>query len=160
VKTVWRSIVQAREAFSLVEVTIALGIVAFGVVAIFALLPAGLQLVRESTDESIASGILTMMASDVQAKTTNPSESPRFTIRLTSGTKAGILHSNGNGGLLFDASGRYLGFAGISSQARFVGSYSIRPGTIDSPANALLMVSWPAQAATPSGRIETLIALP
>jgi type II secretory pathway pseudopilin PulG len=158
-KTVWRSIAQAREAFSLVEVTIALGIVAFGVVAIFALLPAGLQLVRESTDESIASGILTMMASDVQAKTTNPSESPRFTIRLTSGTKAGILHSNGNGGLLFDASGRYLGFGGVLSQARFVGSYSIRPGT-DSPANALLMVSWPAQAATPSGRIETLIALP
>jgi hypothetical protein len=71
-----RSVFPARVAFSLVEVVIALGIVTFGIVSIFALLPVGLQLVRESTDESVALGILTMVGSDVQAQITNPSDPP------------------------------------------------------------------------------------
>jgi len=147
---------------------IALGIVTFGIVTIFALLPVGLQMVRESTDESVASGILTMIGSDLQAKTTSPSETPRFKIPLTNGTNAGLLQSPSSGGLLFDISGRYLGTNATTSQARFLVSYSIIPApttdrpkiALDSPATALVIVSWPAQAATPSGKIETLVALP
>ena len=41
----------SSNGFSLVEVTIALGIVAFGLMALFALLPIGLNLVRESSEE-------------------------------------------------------------------------------------------------------------
>lgn len=149
-----------RDAFSLVEVMIALGIVTFGIVTIFALLPTGLQLVRESTDESVASGILTMVGSDLQAQTTSPSETPRFKIPLTAGTKAGILQSPSSGGLLFDISGRYLGTNATNSQARFLASYSVRASTANQPANAVVLVSWPAQAATPAGKIETLVALP
>jgi len=159
-KTLRRFFSPIRDAFTLIEVVIAMGIVTFGLVTVFALLPVGLQLVRESTDESIATGILTMIVSDVRAEITPATVTPRFQIPLAGGTTAGILQSPAGGGLLFDASGRYLGPDATVSQARFMGSYSIRDRTTNSPANALLMVSWPAQAATPSGKIDVLVALP
>jgi len=62
-----------HSGFSLVEVTLALGIVAFGLIAIFGLLPSGLNLVRESAEEATAVNIMGSIASRLQAGKNLPS---------------------------------------------------------------------------------------
>ncbi len=54
-----------RFGFSLVEVTLALGLVSFAVVTVLALLPAGLTSIRESIDETVRTQISQQIASDV-----------------------------------------------------------------------------------------------
>ncbi len=65
--------VTSHSGFSLVEVTLALGIVAFGLIAIFGLLPSGLNLVRESAEEATAVNIMGSIASRLQAGKNLPS---------------------------------------------------------------------------------------
>jgi uncharacterized protein (TIGR02598 family) len=53
-----------RKAFSLVEVTISLGIVSFAVLSILGLLPTGLNTLRASMDETIRAQIMKSMAAN------------------------------------------------------------------------------------------------
>src|SRR5690606_18146012 len=52
--------------FSLIEVTMALGIAVFAIITLFALLPTGLNLSRESSAEGLAVNILSGLASDIR----------------------------------------------------------------------------------------------
>lgn len=52
-----RSCVRLSHGFSLIEVTIALGVVSFALIALFGLLPTGLTTFRSSIDRSVASQI-------------------------------------------------------------------------------------------------------
>ncbi|PTX93920.1 Verru/Chthon cassette protein B [Spartobacteria bacterium LR76] len=56
----------ARRAFSLVEVTIAIGIVAFAFVALVGVLPVGLQTFRRAIDASISAQITQRIINDIQ----------------------------------------------------------------------------------------------
>lgn len=53
-------------AFSLVEVTLALGIASFALIAIFGLLPTGLQSFRQSLDQTVCSRISQHLISQAQ----------------------------------------------------------------------------------------------
>jgi uncharacterized protein (TIGR02598 family) len=55
---------RGKRGFSLVEVTIALGVAAFALVAIFGMLPTGLNLFRSSMDTSIKSQIAQQITSE------------------------------------------------------------------------------------------------
>lgn len=55
-----------QRGFSLVEVVIAIGIVAFGIMAVFGLLPAGLDIFRQSMDSTVSSQILQRIINEVQ----------------------------------------------------------------------------------------------
>ena len=55
---------KALAAFSLVEVVLAIGVVAFGFIAIFALVPAGMGIFRESMDTSVSAQIVQRVVSD------------------------------------------------------------------------------------------------
>lgn len=54
-----RSAIQNCAAFSLIEVTLAIGIVSFALMAVVALLPVGLQVVKNSNEEAAAANVLT-----------------------------------------------------------------------------------------------------
>lgn len=73
----WRK--SLRRGFSLVEVVLAIGVVAFAFVGIFALLPVGLGVFREAIDTSVSSQIVQRVVSDAQVADfetlTNPSTS-------------------------------------------------------------------------------------
>ncbi len=56
----------AHRAFSLVEVTIAIGIVAFAFVALVGVLPVGLQTFRRAVDASIGAQITQRILNDIQ----------------------------------------------------------------------------------------------
>ena len=55
-----------RRAFSLVEVVLALGVVAFAFVALFSLLPVGMGVFREAMDTSVSTQIVQRIAGDAQ----------------------------------------------------------------------------------------------
>lgn len=55
-----------RRAFSLVEVTIAIGIVAFAFVALVGVLPVGLQTFRRAVDASVGAQITQRIINDIQ----------------------------------------------------------------------------------------------
>jgi uncharacterized protein (TIGR02598 family) len=67
-----------RDGFSLVEVTLALGIAAFCLVAIFGLLPVGLNTSQSASQQTGANGILSAVISDLRA--TPPTQPPGLAV--------------------------------------------------------------------------------
>ena len=59
----------AAAAFSLVELTLALGIAAFCLIAVFGLVPVGVQTNRNATSQTAATNILSSVISDLRATT-------------------------------------------------------------------------------------------
>jgi len=75
-----------KTAFSLVEVTLALGIAAFALVAIFGLLPIGLKSNQTSLEQTAAAAIASGIVADLQATPVSippaNTNSPRYQIKL------------------------------------------------------------------------------
>ncbi|MDR0534502.1 MAG: Verru_Chthon cassette protein B [Verrucomicrobiales bacterium] len=63
-----------REAFSLVEVTMALGIMAFALVSIIGLVPSGLSTFRQTVNISVGSQIVQQVVADLQQSGTLPEQ--------------------------------------------------------------------------------------
>ncbi len=57
---------KSLRGFSLVEVTLALGIITFGLIAVMGLLPTGLKLTKQSADEVAAVNIMTGISASLQ----------------------------------------------------------------------------------------------
>src|ERR1700745_4077146 len=71
-----------REAFSLVEVTLALGVAAFALIAIFGLLVTGTQTNHTAIEQSASSDILTAVAADLRATPKANTTSTQFSITI------------------------------------------------------------------------------
>ncbi len=65
-----QSIIQNSRAFSLVEVTLAIGIVSFALLAVVALLPIGLQSVKNATEQAAAAEVLRALSAELRAAST------------------------------------------------------------------------------------------
>jgi type II secretory pathway pseudopilin PulG len=135
----------ARDGFSLVEVVIAIGIVAFAFIAIISLIPVGMQINRDSTEESRAMNLLQAIVADRQAASWS-SNSPVYDLPALSGVTtptSGTLWVNEDGTTNAGASG-----------ALYKVSYTIYPSAgYMQPAFLNLGASWPA-AATNASRVE------
>src|SRR5438105_10649375 len=71
---------QSSFAFSLVEVTLALGVAAVALIAIFGLLVTGTQTNHTAVEQSASSDILTAVAADLRATPKGTSPSTQFQI--------------------------------------------------------------------------------
>ena len=156
-------------AFSLVEVTLALGIAAFGLVSIFGLLPASLGTSQTSVQQTSSVNVLAGIAADLrQAPTANQilsgsaagsiltAASPRYGVNVanTTGAPAKItpfyLDEGGNSAAL--------------SAARYQVNITINPANPSLPRAAttgIIQISWPAAATPPNvaGSLTTFVAL-
>ena len=141
-------------AFSLVEVTLALGIAAFCLIAVFGLMPVGVQTNRNATSQTAATNILSSVAGDIRA-------SPKG---HTNSAKYGIRRSKGNTTTLyFDGQGQFTTSLGANSRYRlYVKIYPIVAQPLYLASYAYLKVTWPAAVDTilnptipPSGSVET-----
>ncbi len=73
---IWRHQVSA---FSLIEVTLALGVAAFCLIAVFGLLPVGVNTNQSSIQQTAAASFATRIAADLRAaKATAPPFSPKL----------------------------------------------------------------------------------
>jgi uncharacterized protein (TIGR02598 family) len=133
-------------AFSLVEVTLALGIAAFCLIAVFGLIPVGVQTNRNATSQTAATNIIASVIADMRATTS--AISPQYGI--TFGTAKT---------LYFDGAGQVTTLLGANSRYRARITFSSSP---DGLSYADVKITWPAPvdpvSGTPSGAVEMFAA--
>ncbi len=129
---------KAIQAFTLVEVALALAITSFGIVAVLGLLPGGLTAARNAADSTITATIVQDMFSTLRQQS------------FTNTTLWGMNYSLANAG---SATASYFDQAGNQTNASGPSSYyqitvtNLRVSTSMTMVKA--MVVWPAQSATP-----------
>ena len=150
-------------AFSLIEVALALGIVAFAIVGLVALLPIGLKEAKNSTEEIQAINLITVLSSDLKNTPLGKSASSYFNLTplpwaLASGSNAAIPNSSvvtGSNYTFYATSGQGIQTTSVGAHYRVTLQYVRAPGQPNvtdgttppagSPASfeALMTVSWP-----------------
>jgi len=135
-----------NSAFSLVEVTLALGVAAFCLIAVLGLMPAGVQTNRNATSQTAATNIIASVIADMRATTS--ATSPQYGI--TFGTAKT---------LYFDGSGLFATSLGANSRYRASVTFPTSPTGLS---YADIRVTWPAPVdpttTTPSGAVEMFAA--
>ena len=136
----------AAGAFSLIEVTLAIGIAAFCLIAVFGLVPVAVQTNRNATSQTAATNIIAALIADMRATTS--STSPQYVI--TFGTAKT---------LYFDGTGQFTTSLGANSRYRIRITFPSSPSGLS---YANVKATWPAPVdpatTTPSGLVETFAA--
>jgi len=120
-----------KSGFSLAEVTLALGIAAFCLVAVFGLIPVGVQTNHNATSQTAATNILAAVVTDLRATPNTINTSSQFAI--TFGT---------NKTLYFDGSGQFSTSLNANSRYQLNVTWSGSSGL----RYADVKVTWPAAA--------------
>jgi uncharacterized protein (TIGR02598 family) len=142
------------EGLSLVEVTLALGLAAFCLIALFGLLPLGLQTNQSSISQTAAASVLSSVAADLRATPKTSLTSLQYDI--TFGT-ARILY--------FDGEGRTVAPTDANAAPRYRATITFPPSPAGAfaPTFVTLKISWPAlvdpETTTPAGSIEMFTTL-
>jgi uncharacterized protein (TIGR02598 family) len=145
---------RSKYAFSLVEVTLALGIAAFCLIAVFGLMPVGVQTNRNATSQTAATNILSSVVSDIRASPKGHTNSAQYGIRRSKGNTTTVY---------FDGQGQFTTSLGANSRYRlYVKIYPIVAQPPYLATYAYLKVTWPAAVdplsptIAPSGSVETV----
>jgi len=165
--------------FSLVEVTLALGVAAFCLIVIFGLIPIGLKSNRMAVEQTAANGIISAVTTDLRAI---PISSPpglsgtsqQFGIVIPAQPISPVTTTTGTSTtLFFDGNGQFTTALGADSRYRLTATcYSTVPNPLPSPLPASgtsfrtatrvnLQVTWPAAASVQNaeGSTVTFVAL-
>jgi uncharacterized protein (TIGR02598 family) len=143
----------AAAAFSLVEVTLALGLAGFCLITVFGLMPVGVQTNRNATSQTAATNIMAAVVADLRA---TPKPNPTSTqFSMTFGTNR-CADGCSQPPLYFDSAGQFTTSLGPNSRYQlnvtWYGSSGLR--------YADLKVTWPAAAtaANAAGSTEMFVA--
>jgi uncharacterized protein (TIGR02598 family) len=165
---------QARRAFSLAEVALALGVAAFACVAVMGMLPAGLKVQQASVNQTTANEIMAAILNDLRADVRLP---PGQQKKSQEGVLGYGLHGRWAAQatpstLFFTVDGQNIGIATQATDPaapagppdpvfRAKITYLFPPTATTSIAK--IIVSWPAQviltSGVPSGSVETFVAV-
>jgi type II secretory pathway pseudopilin PulG len=148
-------------AFSLVEVTLALGVAAFCLIAVFGLLPVGVQTNQRATSQTAATSIMANVIADLRATPNPPSINTSVQYRITFGTSK-TLYFDSSGRCSTDSAGS-IKPNGSSWSPPIQTRYQLNltfPWTNGLTYGADLKVTWPAAAtvANASGSTEMFAA--
>jgi type II secretory pathway pseudopilin PulG len=181
VKSVWHRM----RGFSLVELTLAIGVAAFCFIAVFGLIPVGVQTNRNATSQTQATSIIALAIADLRATQigpqygsplfgffpipTDPTSPPQFVapdfVPCSGGQTSTTSQSR-----YIDSQGQSGSSPTSTSRYRLTVTF-VKNTTATSTTGALyvhLKVTWPAAAGlipidpcavTPSGSVETFAAL-
>jgi uncharacterized protein (TIGR02598 family) len=135
-------------AFSLLEVTLALGVAAFCLIAIFGLVPVGVQTNRNATSQSAATNIIAAVVADLRATPKASTTSVQFGI--TFGTNPPPLY--------FDGAGQFT--TSLAATSRYQLNITWNPSAPTGLPYADIKVTWPAAAtqANATGNLEMFAA--
>lgn len=121
-----------QTAFSLVEVTIALGVAALCLLAVFGLLPIGLKTTQSSSAQISASDLAVAIDADLRATSKGAAESALFGISMTTGSTI-YLKEDGTVG------------SQTESRWRVQVMFNAPAGGSKMATSGRILVSWPAQ---------------
>jgi uncharacterized protein (TIGR02598 family) len=153
----WR---HKRPAFSLVEVTLALGIAAFCLIAVFGLMPIGVQTNRNATSQTAGTNVIAAVLADIRTTakaTASATPSPLYNISVPARGSSNASPQT----RYFDGTGQSTITLGANSRYQLNVTFPPNPDPSAFKATyADLKVTWPA-AATPanaSGSTEIFAA--
>ena len=154
--------VLAAAAFSLVEITLALGIAAFCLIALFGLMPVGVQTNRNATSQTRATNITTSIVADLRATppTTPRGNSTTSLLYQISIPANPVTSATSIPPLFFTDTGTFSTTMQTDSRFRVSITFSPNGPATHTPTYADIRVTWPA-AATPanaSGSVEMFAA--
>src|ERR1051326_1951887 len=132
------------KAFTLVEVTLALGIGAIGLIAIFGLLPAATRANRDASSQLGASEILSAVVADLRSTPKTSTSSPQYAITFGQPTT-----------LYLDAAGQTNSSPQSQSTYRLTVTFPTSPTGV---VYADIAITWPAVASQSqaTGSVEPL----
>ena len=148
-----------RQAFTLVEVALALGIAVFCLMVVFGLLNVGVATSAASFEQTVATDILSSVAADLRAANRSAAtvNTTVYGLAIPGSVQGGAAPSASElPAVYLDASGQV---SPSSSQARYRLDVWMKPGADRQATFARVMVSWPALAAVPANAVESLVAL-
>ena len=147
---------RTRRGFSLVEVTLALGVAGFCLVSIFGLIPVALNSNQAALEQTVASGILTSISGDLRAAAKSATASEQFGITLP--PSPGTPQT-----LFFDGDRKQVATANLARYRVTISSFSASATAPVTATCANVRVSWPAGAdpanTRPAGSVKTFIAV-
>lgn len=153
---------RTNSAFSLVELTLALGVAAFCLIAVFGLVPVGVQTNRNATSQTAATNILSSAVSDLRASPSNQQPTNKYGFARNKGAFTTVCF-DGQGGWMKQPGSSTVCPALYPVYRLYVQIDNTTPGNVVYPAYASLRVTWPAAAnpsgtppITPSGSVETV----
>lgn len=139
-----KSAIPNSPAFSLVEVTLAIGIVSFALIAVLGLLPVGLKSVKNANEQAGAANVLNAIAESVRSATSTNSTlfTNVFSGQTIQYSVGGPSATNGWSDLKLDGSQETA-----SDQKRISAVVNIfPPANLTTNGRAVISVAWPAQA--------------
>jgi uncharacterized protein (TIGR02598 family) len=147
--------------FSLVEVTLALGIAAFCLIAVFGLMPVGVQTSRNATSQTAATNIIAAVVADLRATPRASTTSSQFAITFGTGK---TLYFDSQGEASCNLAGSQKSDCSSSWSPPLQTRYQLNITWNSAPSGlryADLKVTWPAAAAlaNASGSVEAFAAL-
>lgn len=159
-----------RAAFSLVEVTLALGVAGFCLVVVFGLIPVGLKSNQVALEQTAAGEILSAAAVDLRATPTSRPAGQQVVSSLYGiAIPAHPLSSTQTTTLYFDESGGWAATPGVKSRYRLTARFLPNGSGAKTAAFVNLKVTWPpevdpAQAVNPqnpqpAGSVQAFVAL-
>lgn len=146
---------RAPSGFSLIEVTLALGVAAFCLLAVFGLLPIGLKTQQFAIEQTAATRIVSAAVSDLRNTPPAATTSSLFTINIPANTASSSSIS------YFDTEGHVTSALSANSRYRLTITFTPNITGGRGATFAHLLVSWPAAASVTnaSGSAETFVAL-
>ena len=166
-----RRVLTSLSAFSLVELTLAIGIAAFCLITVIGLIPVGVQTNRNATSQTTATNIMAAVVTDLRSTSKNKFGSTRFGIIIPSNHNSGAdptcqrcagCWNSQTQTKYFDSSGKVV--AAAAAQYRLTLTLVQNP-TATASTGAIfydIRTTWPAQAdpcaIAPSGSVEMLAA--
>lgn len=153
--------------FSLVEVVIAIGVVAFALLAVLGLLPVALGTNRDATQETEAANIAALLESDVRSisrqfnpdgsRKSSTEGSPIYGIRFDGRNASEVELFLDEGGSRHDSSG--TAYTDQTGKYRITLRFGAASGRNATP--LVFLITWPAQvnAADASGKFEMITSL-
>ena len=139
----------AKGSFSLVELTLALGVASFCLIAVSGLLSVGIRTSQDAISETASASILSAVIADLRATPETTTTSPQFGLNFGSPTT-----------LYFDSNGRSATMT--ASRYRLTISFPANPTGMYAATFAHLKVSWPAPVnpatTPPAGFVESFAA--
>jgi uncharacterized protein (TIGR02598 family) len=138
----------ARHSFSLVELTLALGVAAVCLISVFGLLPVGLKANHNALSQSASASVLAAVVADMRATPRAATISRQYGVSFGTATT-----------LYFDNQGGFATSLGPNSRYRLSIEFPPNP-TAGAATFAYLKVTWPAGAspATAIGASEVFVA--
>ena len=145
--------------FSLIELTLALGVAAFCLITVFGLVPVALMTQRASVRQTTATAIISQIVADLGAATRLPpgQQSKQFSLKGHWAAQAtpDQLYFMTDGTFITGSTNQQT----VPMNAVFAAAVTYLQPPTETTSLADITVTWPAQAAVPTGSVETFAAI-